>query len=152
MASDLSELIERHPSLFRGEPPRVSSHVPRGWFALVDELCVDLETALGDELVQRFAVVQIKEKFGGLRFYFSLDGKEDMFMDFHSPDGARTVVKQAEDAHPVMNELRTVIANAVKRSQRTCMECGELGKRENFGGWLAVLCDRHAAERCRGDE
>jgi hypothetical protein len=74
----LENLIAAHPLLFRGGPPRVPSSLPNGWYALVDELCSGIESILGPQRCSGFEVAQIKEKFAGLRFYFSFDGAEDM--------------------------------------------------------------------------
>ena len=32
-------LVAAHPRMFRGQQPAVSSHVPEGWYPLVDKLC-----------------------------------------------------------------------------------------------------------------
>ena len=63
----LSELVARHPRLFRGEAPQWST-VPPGWFAMVDKLCFDLE-ALGEPGCKLpLQVERITEKFGSMRF------------------------------------------------------------------------------------
>lgn len=63
-------------------------------------------------------VHQIKEKFGGLRFY------ADFVDDFG--DGA---IRMAE-----------------AWADNTCEVCGSPGKRRS-GGWVRTLCDTHEAER-----
>ncbi len=70
------------------------------------------------EVVAQVTVNQIKEKFGGLRFYYS--GGDDVI------DG---MVRMAESwaAH-------------------SCEECGAPGKSRE-GGWIRTLCDTHEAER-----
>lgn len=61
------------------------------------------------------AVAQVKEKFGGLRFY--VDGASD--------------------------ELYELIRAAEARSFETCEVCGKPGERRR-GGWIKTLCDDHA--------
>jgi hypothetical protein len=63
-------------------------------------------------------VRQIKEKFGGLRFYY--DGGDG------TVDG---MVRMAESwaAH-------------------SCEECGKLGKSRS-GGWIKTLCNEHEEQR-----
>jgi len=68
-------------------------------------------------------VVQVKEKFGGLRFY----------------------VQAATDKH------YNYISFAESMSYRTCEECGAPGKRYT-DGWHRVLCDIHAEMEGRGQE
>lgn len=62
-------------------------------------------------------IMQIKEKFGGLRFY----------------------VMQGSD------ELFDAINAAEEESLKLCELCGEPGSLRKTGGWLRTLCDRHAA-------
>ncbi len=67
--------------------------------------------------VHKVTVSQIKEKFGGLRFYY--DGGDEYVVG---------LVDMAE-----------MWAN------RTCETCGTLGKQRD-GGWVRTLCDVHEAE------
>ncbi len=67
--------------------------------------------------VRHIEVHQIKEKFGGLRFYY--EGGDDYC------SGLETMAE--------------IWAN------RTCETCGETG-RQRQGGWIRTLCDKHEAE------
>ncbi len=67
--------------------------------------------------------VQIKEKFGGLRFYTG----------------------------PATEQHRNYITFAESMSYRTCEECGAPGKRYT-DGWHRTLCDIHAAMDGREEE
>ena len=79
---------------------------------------IDEAKAKMDEEMEKVPVaVQIKEKFGGLRFYYS--GGDEYI------DG---MVRMAE-----------VWAG------QTCETCGNVGKRRD-GGWIRTLCDTHEAE------
>ena len=62
-------------------------------------------------------VNQIKEKFGGLRFYFS--GGDD--------------------------HISGMVTMAEVWAGHTCETCGEKGKHRS-GGWIRTLCDVHEAE------
>jgi hypothetical protein len=81
-----------------------------GWFNLIWKLCEDLDSLVPDN----FEVVQVKEKFGGLRFY--IDNGSDAIYDR---------IGQAED-----------------ESFKTCEVCGNPGKVRG-GGWISTLCDEH---------
>jgi hypothetical protein len=61
-----------------------------------------------------FEVLQVKEKFGTLRFYTNFETKE----------------------------ISNYIEEAEKKSAHTCEVCGEEGKLRT-GGWLMTLCDEH---------
>lgn len=67
------------------------------------------------EPVEQVIATQIKEKFGGLRFYYN---GGDSF-------------------------IGGVVAMAEEMSYRTCEECGAPGK-ESTSGWIRTLCDEHA--------
>lgn len=150
--SKLPELMVAHPGLFRGNPPVVASELPAGWLDIVDALCCDIEALLGSE-PERFVVTQIKEKVGGLRFYYSLEGAEDMFIDIHTDRGIRTMVNKG-DGPALMDQIRSLVETASLRSTTTCQDCGALGVRAARGGWVGTLCAPHAEEweRQRGSD
>ena len=86
------------------------SHVGRGWHDILRRLIGDLF-----ELGWDGQVLQVKEKFGGLRFYIGAG---------NGPIGA-------------------CIQDAENESLRTCEECGAPGKQRD-GGWIKTLCDEHS--------
>jgi hypothetical protein len=67
--------------------------------------------------VQQVVVAQIKEKFGGLRFYYN--GGDD--------------------------EISGMVRMAESWADVACEECGAIGRRRD-GGWIRTLCDTHEAE------
>lgn len=90
-----------------------------GWFGILWRLCGDLEPLVAEferTTGCQFEVLQVKEKFGGLRFS----------------------VNSANDA------IRQRIQTAQRESLHTCEVCGQPGKRRE-GGWIKTLCDEHAA-------
>ena len=85
---------------------------------------IDLRKQIVDEEASKVPVAsQVKEKFGGLRFY----------------------VNGAIDKH------WNYISFAESMSYRTCEECGAPGKRYT-DGWHRTLCDIHADMDGRGQE
>jgi hypothetical protein len=87
--------------------------IDNGWLGIVQRLIVDLIELGWDK-----QICQVKEKFGGLRFYPNATS-DDMW----------NRIRLAEDA-----------------SYLTCEKCGELGELRG-GGWMATLCDEHAEGR-----
>lgn len=77
-----------------------------GWSKLVDPLIEQAEKEGAD-------ILQIKEKFGGLRFYVS--GPSEL--------------------------LRQMIDTAELLSYKTCESCGAPGEMRNSTYWLKTLCD-----------
>lgn len=67
--------------------------------------------------VEWIHVEQIKEKFGGLRFYY-----------------------QGGDDH-----ISGMVTMAESWTGRTCETCGNRGERRS-GGWIRTLCDEHEAK------
>jgi hypothetical protein len=141
----LDKLIAAHPRLFRGVEPRVPSHLPAGWYKLVDTLCTDIAIALGDG-TSRFTFVQIKEKFGGLRAYYDLDGCSDDFIDIHDRQGGLETIVTRVGGSSEMTRLRELVSAAVEASERTCMRCGAPGELRCIRMYYSTLCGVHAAE------
>lgn len=134
------ELVSRYPDLFvyhgdkeSRQPIGWGMTCSDGWFDLLDTLCADIQHLLkhrnervgrpngpASELFCR--IVQVKEKFGGLRFYVSFEGDD-------SEEGRRT-----------RTHLSGMIAFAESYSYKICEECGVKGTLRE-GGWHRTLCD-----------
>lgn len=129
-------LCAKYPKIFRnrrGDPKQTlmcfGFEHDDGWYDIIDTLCNTIQHHLDwkrgldefktlsdeewDESHQTVAV-QVKEKWGGLRFY--VNSSDDYI------DGA--------------------IALAESLSLRTCEQCGAPGKPRG-GGWVRTLCDGH---------
>jgi len=94
-----------------------------GWEPLIRELSQNLEF-LNENTPVHVEAVQVKEKFGTLRFY--VDGIEGgkFWADI----------------------VWALIDWAEAQSAWTCEVCGEWGKRRD-GGWIVTLCDKCEEER-----
>lgn len=84
--------------------------VGEGWRKLVEPL-IDLCKAEGVD------ILQIKEKFGGLRFYVGSAGQK----------------------------VYDAIDDAERASFTICEECGEPGKPVDTSGWTKTACEAHSA-------
>jgi hypothetical protein len=96
-----------------------------GWFNLMDRLCLNIQGHIDNakkyksyhknddsiKLIEQVEATQVKQKFGGLRFYVS--GGDDYI------DG--------------------LISMAESLSYMICEQCGNLGA-PNTQGWIKVLC------------
>jgi hypothetical protein len=88
-----------------------------GWFDILWQLCEDLELLVAEleqATVRQFEILQVKEKFGGLRIH----------------------VNGADDA------IRQRIEAAERESFRTCEVCGQPGELRE-GSWIKTLCNEH---------
>jgi hypothetical protein len=88
-----------------------------GWYPLIDELCGKIEYLLDTkypEYKSEFTVLQVKQKFGSLRFYVS-----------GAPDEIFDLVDEYE-----------------RKSESICEHCGNTPARiRTHRGWYNLLCD-----------
>lgn len=123
------ELIEKWPAL---QDVRCGVWIPNGWVKLVDGLMYDIYNLLGwarpDLKASVLKVEQVKEKFGALRFYY-------------------TVALPSSEEMQQLNEILRPIVHAVEeKSERTCEECGQPGSKVCPRNYLRTLCPGHALE------
>lgn len=94
-----------------------------GWMACIDcgdgwrDLILNLVNDL-DRRGIKFGINQIKEKFGGLRFYYEAENQSE---------------EKLELIHELVNAAEAV-------SYTICEQCGNGGKQRD-GGWIKTLCD-----------
>lgn len=147
MREDLDkQLCEKYPKIFRDRNADMSEtcmcwgfSCGDSWYQILDSLCgniqshidhvekrraYEVEKGVNGESgmprtphVEQVVAVQVKEKFGGLRFYYN-GGDEQIF----------GMVRMAESWASV-----------------TCEECGAPGSIRH-GGWIRTLFDTHEAE------
>jgi hypothetical protein len=91
-----------------------------GWKELIVKLVEEL-----DRVEVPFKILQIKEKFGGLRFYVEIELEPK-----DSDDEAR------------VERFRKLISEAEDKSFEICEECGAPGFRASPFGWIFSLCNR----------
>lgn len=124
------ELYQRYKKLFEKSKRKECIRNPfylygiecgDGWFNLLDKL-MDNITKNCDKIKVKYPVIfQIKEKFGGLRFY----------------------IKSLKADDNTCDEIYKHIREAEIESEKTCEICGKKGKIENIRGWLQCLCKKH---------
>lgn len=92
--------------------------VPAGWVALIDRIY--------DAMPDGVVVHQVKEKFGGLRFYYGREGME-------GNDNA-------------LRAFAIVVTAAESESYTVCDECGQPGQWSVIDAWRRVLCEDHRTQ------
>lgn len=90
-----------------------------GWYGLLRDLCAGIDKVLSP--ADKFVVEQIKEKFAGLRFYWTCQGL-------------------TEEVH---GKIWGLVGVAEEASYKTCEVCGEPGVARS-ASWLRTLCEKHA--------
>ena len=123
-------LFERYPKIFSNRNGDLKESLMffgfecrDGWFDLIDSLCRNIQNYIDwtnrkSVVVQQIVAIQVKEKFGGLRFYYS--GGDD--------------------------HINGIVSMACAMSTQICEVCGNKGSVRG-GGWISTLCDQHAEER-----
>lgn len=118
------ELCEEYPFLIDWNEPCDSDErtyeytllddMPKGWkIAFGEQLCKEIKEALIEEgiPIEEYKVLQVKEKFGGLRWYDNAYGK------------VQEVISKYEDL-----------------SYKTCVGCGSKATFRSTG-WVLPFCD-----------
>ena len=138
MKKELDEaLCAKYPKIFKDRHGDMKEtlmcwgfDVGDGWYKILDSLCGQIQhyTDWNNEnhakgytqykQVPQVVAVQVKEKFGGLRFYYN--GGDD--------------------------HIHGMVRMAESWAANTCEECGAPGKMRH-GGWIRTLCDKHEEER-----
>lgn len=125
MKQDLEEKLFKKYAFFHPERPIQVSLMAfgfecgSGWYNIIDSLCaiIDWELKNNEDIKKSqkehpFEVVQVKEKFGGLRFYTNWET-------------------------PI---IAGAIYMAERLSYKTCEMCGNPGE-ANSDGWITTLCE-----------
>jgi hypothetical protein len=108
---------EKYPKMF--SKPHGGFAIGEGWWPIIESLCANIQNYINwknqqSPVVPQVTVAQIKEKFGGLRFYY--DGGDEY--------------------------VRGMVTMAEAWASHACEECGAPGTSRD-GGWIKTLCDTH---------
>jgi|WetSurSiteA1Bulk_404760.scaffolds.fasta_scaffold02200_11 hypothetical protein len=112
------KLIIKYPKLFKGMTRPLTENLMGfgmecgdGWFNILDKLFEKLNN-------HDIELMQVKEKFGGLRIY--INGGTD--------------------------EVYDLIDKAEQESFTICEKCGKPGKNQEINYWLYTVCEEHKKE------
>lgn len=125
MTPDYDKLLcERYPKIFVDRHADLSVSpmgwglsVRDGWFDLIDRLCAQLQSISDQPGAPQAVAVQVKEKFGALRFSVRVDSSTA--------------------------EHRAAIAAAERDSTTICEECGAPGRLVVAGAAYMTRCEEH---------
>jgi hypothetical protein len=154
-----NKLWEKYPIIFSGRYLSLQeSLIPfgfecgDGWYDLINKLCEDVTTLIENKNI-KVTAVQVKEKFGGLRFYYGIESPEtfmgkfnymiSQFM-FKRKWGVRywKIIHFKRKFYKTIEEkISDIIDNAESKSYETCELCGEPGKTRGRG-WISTQCDK----------
>ena len=147
-----NQLFAKYPSIFRevgGEPSQTCMafgiECGNGWHDLIDLLCDSItqqvETTNRCYPQLKFAVVaaQIKEKYGGLRFYVDFIYNHELVED---GDAMKKITSR-------IWEISGMIRIIESMSRNTCEDCGGKCKPDTTNCFPRAICD--ACEQVRRD-
>ena len=114
---------EKYPKMF--SQPYGGFAIDKGWWPIVESLCANIQSHTDwwnmnretRPVVEQVVVEQIKEKFGGLRFYY--EGGDE--------------------------QISGMVRMAEAWASHACEECGAPGT-AGGKGWIKTLCPTHRAE------
>jgi hypothetical protein len=123
----LDKLIEQYPIVFKHLNKTGYHNLPAGWYKIMNRLCSELSVILEEALEVNpetpeeplFSVLQVKEKFGGLRFYYMMNTKDD----------------------ELYRRIQTAVDNAEDTSYSTCQITGNIGVLCKDGSHFMTLCE-----------
>ncbi len=114
MSDKLDEWTKKYPYAAKFSKTCYGIECGKGWDGLLEECVSGINAHLEahPELQEGFGIDQIKEKFGGLRFY----------------------------CHGGDETIRGIVRAAEKRAWETCEACGASGSPMLRGSWSRTLC------------
>jgi len=152
-------LVKTYPSLYRdygGDMRRTCMHwgfaCGDGWFDIINNLSREITVLAITNNIDVIAD-QVKEKFGGLRFYYHIECESSSC--YSKPAGwfqtfmfSRKLRRQywkiinfrKKFWKSVSEKISNIIEEAEKLSYDTCEICGKPGYARS-GGWIHTLCD-----------
>jgi hypothetical protein len=169
-----NKLVEKYPDFFAGKDEPITQNLMAfgcecgdGWYELIDTFCKFVKRSLKNPgwvelkpehrtglheghvcapyIAPEFKFVQIKEKFGTIRLYYSINQPDD-------PNHHMFVEKSIDSRYDrIWGQVQAYENYTDYLSGRTCETCGKPGKLYT-GGWYVTLCPEHAKERGKDEE
>jgi len=111
-----AQIVEKYPEFFpdiHGDPMKTclawGLAIGDGWADMFEKLCADIKAA---DPPENFQFLQVKEKFGGLRAYYSTGNEA----------------------------IHKLVSDAENESYKICESCGTRDNVTVEGGWITTLC------------
>lgn len=111
-----------------------------GWYELLRGLCWEISTVYQEAGVPVDIVVdQVKEKFGGLRFYYHVKAREhgDQASGFLDGPG----LSSRPEGMALHRKVAEIVSRWEEKSYTVCETCGKPGEPREDLPWTATLCD-----------
>ena len=159
------KLIKKYPEIFKDcdKSARESCmawglEVGDGWYDLIDRLCASLQWDTDRNWYPQVVAEQVKEKYGGLCFYYRTEDTENMdkkdWRDARLSKFKKACVWVVKKVFPFLRykfeynydkECGTIdgkIRFAQSLSYHICEVCGDSGKINEKGYWKSCRCGK----------
>jgi len=154
------ELVKAFPEIFREYGGDIRNtcmgwgmSCEDGWFDLLYDMCYKVDSLIKNQSREiKVVAKQVKEKFGGLRFYYSIEREQNLFEKIDSKISSFMFRHKLGRLYHKINDFRKkfyttiieqisdIISEAEMKSYKTCEVCGRYGERRG-GGWIKTLCN-----------
>jgi len=127
------KLYEKYPKIFRQKDLPMTQTAMcwgiscgDGWYKILNILCEQLQFDTNRNNYPQVEATQVKEKYGGLRFYYIIlpSDKKDKWRERHC--GA----------------IDGMISFAEYLSEETCEDCGTMENVSQTKEWITTLCKK----------
>lgn len=135
------KLHKNYPLLFKKTP--VGFECGDGWYELLNMLCGQISHHLSYNKNVEIEMLQVKEKFAGLRFYYGLTNQQDIKWWF-SWAKKKKIRKAFEN---FSYQISGHVEMAESLSYIICENCGKIKNKDTNikvrkdSGWWVTLCD-----------
>jgi hypothetical protein len=152
------KLIEKYPIIFKecgGDSRKTCMafgiECGSGWFTLIDKMCEDIIKLIDGKDIEIVAE-QVKEKFGGLRFYhyvikepssLTIAGsliRQYMFARRYGTQYWAIVKFRRKFYKTIYEKISDIVEKTEKDSYKICETCGDPGKARGQG-WIKTSCN-----------
>jgi len=130
------KIFKKYPKIFKQKDLPMSQtcmcwglECGDGWYKLIDILCSNLQWNTDRNKYPQVEAVQVKEKFGTLRFYYSILPSEEEYRENHC------------GVHEGMISMVEYLSAFV------CEFCGSTEEITQTKGWISTLCKKCKTER-----
>ena len=117
-----------------------------GWYQLICDLCAEISKAYSQaDSKPDIIVLQVKQKFARLRFYYTFEGvPAGVIIDFLGSGTLRTDPDDddaPDDVKALHAKIKSIVRRYEEKSGTVCELCGAAGAlRKLENGWLKTLC------------
>ncbi len=114
-----------------------------GWYDLLNEMCAKIQAVYDkNNMEPDIVILQVKEKWGKLRFYYHFPGDNPGIHAFDILGGPPSLrIHPGKKENHIHKEIAEIVAWGEKRSGEICEKCGKPGKLRNDLIYILTLCD-----------